>query len=64
MQFIIGQNQQEKLENFYLGSRTTNDARVAHEIKSRILMEKVAVHKKKTTVFINQLNLNLRGKKY
>jgi hypothetical protein len=49
------------MENFYLGSRITNDARVAREIKSRISMTKVAVQKKKT-VLIKQLYLNLREK--
>ena len=49
------------MENFYLGSRITNDARVAREIKTRIPMAKVTFHKKKI-VLINQMNLNLRKK--
>jgi hypothetical protein len=44
-----------------LCSRITIDVRVVREIKSRIPMAKVAIHKRKT-VLINQLNLNLRKK--
>jgi hypothetical protein len=55
------QKQKENAENFYLGSRITNDARDAREIKSRIPMEKAAVHRNKT-VLINKMKVKFKEK--
>jgi hypothetical protein len=38
----------------------TNDGRFTREIKSRIFMAKVALYKKKNTLFTSKLDLNLR----
>jgi hypothetical protein len=57
--------QQKQLENVeyfnYLGSMITNDAKYAHESKSRIAMAKAAFNKKKN-LFTSKLDLNLRMK--
>ena len=45
----------------YLGSLIANDTRCMREIKSRIAMTKAAFNKKKT-LFISNMDLNLRKK--
>jgi hypothetical protein len=44
----IDKKQVENVEEFYLGSMITNDARCTQEIKVRIAMAKAAFNKKKT----------------
>jgi hypothetical protein len=56
---MMVQKQPEDVENFCLGSRITNDAICASEIKSRIAMVKAALNKNKT-VYTSKLKLNLR----
>ncbi len=59
---MIGEKQLENVECFnYLGSMLTNDGRCKREIKSRIIMAKVAFTKKKT-LFASKLDLDLRKK--
>jgi hypothetical protein len=49
IQIMIDQKQPENVEYFsYLGSSVTNDARCTLEVKSRIVMAKIALNKKKT----------------
>jgi hypothetical protein len=62
VKIMIDKKQWENVEYFnYLGSMLTNDARCAHEIKSRTAMAKAAFNKKKT-LFTSKLDLNLRKK--
>ena len=58
---MIDQKQLDNVECFnYLGSMLTNDGRCTREIKSRIVMAKVAFNKKKT-LFTSKLDLDLRN---
>jgi hypothetical protein len=62
IQITIGQKQLENVKCFdYLGCMKINDATCTHEIKSRIAMAEAAFNKK-TKLFINKLDLNLRKK--
>jgi hypothetical protein len=57
---MIDKTQLENMGYFYLGS-ITNDAKCTCEIKSWIAIAKAAFNKKKT-LFIRELDLNLRKK--
>ena len=62
IKIMIDQKQLEYLEYFIdLGCMVTNDETCTREIKSRVVMAKAALNKKKT-LFTNRLYLNLRKK--
>jgi hypothetical protein len=57
IKIMTDQNQLENLEYLnYLGNMITNEARCTREIKSRIVMAKAALNKKKT-LFTSKLDL-------
>jgi len=59
---MIDQKQLENVKYFkYLGSNLTNDLRCTYEIKSKIVMAKAALNKKKH-YFTKKLDLNLKKK--
>jgi hypothetical protein len=59
---MVDQQKPENVEYFkYLSSMITNYARCTREIKTRIVMAKAAVNKKKT-LFTSKLDFNLRKK--
>jgi hypothetical protein len=62
VQTTIDQEELENVEYFsYLGSVVTNGARLSHESKSKVAMEKAAFNRK-NSLFISKLDLNLRNK--
>jgi hypothetical protein len=62
IKIMIDQKQLENMEYFnYLGSITTSDARCKGEVKSRIVMAKAELNKKKA-LFTSKLGLKLRKK--
>jgi hypothetical protein len=62
IQIMTDQKQPANVEYFNcLGSMITNDARCAHEVKSRISMTEAAFNQKKT-LFTSKFDLNLRKK--
>jgi len=59
---MIDEKQPQYVEYFScLGAMITNDARCMREIKSRIVMVKIAFNKNKN-LFVSHLDLNLRKK--
>ena len=62
LQIMLDKKKLENVEYFnYFHSLITNGARCIHEIKSRIVMQKVALNRKKS-LFTSKLDLYLRKK--